>query len=180
MAVQEVNYRSLELEQKKARERANAEIQRAHSRRQRLEALQQDNHFEDPHKNLVMAKNVPTFSEETERKQARKSHRKSKLAERWKRTFPQALAEEERFWANNQSTKAVDDEEEEEDAEESAVTPVCNYFTADAGKSRLPPMSFCSICSFPCNMKCVTCEERFCSKKCLDIHKEIRCMKRVM
>jgi hypothetical protein len=125
-----------------------------------------------------MAKNVPTFNEESERKQVKKS-RKAKLAERWKKTFPQALAEEDRYWANySQSNNQASNHSSNQSNMESALT--CNYFTADAGKSRLPPLNFCSVCSFPCNMKCVTCEDRFCSKKCLGIHKEIRCMKRVM
>lgn len=165
MAVQEVNFKSLEVEQKRSRDRANAEHQRQVSRRQRLDLLQQDNHFEDPHKNLVLAKNVPTFTEDAERKQTKRS-RKSKLSERWKRSLAQALQEEDRFWTMNQPNLDA--------------SSTCNYFTAEVGKSRYPPLVLCSVCSFPCNMRCVTCEERFCSKKCLEIHKDTRCMKRVM
>ncbi|OWA54425.1 hypothetical protein BV898_18829 [Hypsibius exemplaris] len=166
MAVQEVAYKSAEIEIKKYRDRVNAEAHRAHLRRQRLETLQQDNHFEDPHKNLVMAKNIPTFCDESERKQAKKP-RKGKLAERWRKTYAQAFVEEDRYWQSiNQS--ALD------------AAAVCNYITAEAGKSRLPAMHFCSVCSCPCCMKCVTCEDRFCSKRCLEIHKDTRCMKRVM
>ncbi|XP_055334440.1 zinc finger HIT domain-containing protein 1-like [Paramacrobiotus metropolitanus] len=166
MAVQEVNYRSFEIEQKRARERATAEKLRTEAKRQRLELLQQDNHFEDPHKNLIMAKNIPTFTEDAERKQIRKS-RKGKLSEKWKKTFAQVLQDEERFWINHGQT-CLD------------PSTVCNYFTAEAPRSRYPGPLLCSVCSFPCNMKCITCEERFCSKKCLEIHKDTRCMKRVM
>lgn len=165
MAVQELEFKAHELEQKRLRERISSENQRKIAQRQRLELLQQDNHFEDPHKNLVLAKNVPTFTEDAERKQIKKS-RKAKLSERWKKSFPQVLQEEDRYWVVQQSSMDV--------------TSICNYFTAEAGKSRYPPLSLCSVCSFPCNMKCVTCEDRFCSKKCLEIHKDTRCMKRVM
>ena len=166
MAVQEVPFNVLDLDLKRAREKQNVAVQREAARRQRLENLQKDNHFEDPHKNLVLAKDVPTFDDEADRKQTKKS-RKAKLKERWKKTFSQALVEEERYWTTQQAASDF-------------ATPTYNYFTAEVGKSSLPPLKLCSICSFPCNMKCVTCEDKFCSKKCLETHKDIRCMKRVV
>lgn len=52
-----------------------------------------------------------------------------------------------------------------------------NYTTAAMGPSRLPPRAFCSVCGYFGTFKCPRCGLRYCSRRCMDAHKETRCLK---
>uniref|UniRef100_A0A061R2I5 Zinc finger HIT domain-containing protein 1 n=1 Tax=Tetraselmis sp. GSL018 TaxID=582737 RepID=A0A061R2I5_9CHLO len=56
-----------------------------------------------------------------------------------------------------------------------------NYLTAAAG----PPASFsgrkfCGVCGFTSPYTCPRCGSRYCSRKCMTIHQETRCLKFTM
>lgn len=52
-----------------------------------------------------------------------------------------------------------------------------NYFTIAAKPSKYPPMKLCSVCGFSFRYTCHICGSLYCSLKCLDIHKDTRCLK---
>jgi zinc finger HIT domain-containing protein 1 len=52
-----------------------------------------------------------------------------------------------------------------------------NYFTIVAQPSRYPSIKLCSVCGFSSIYTCQMCGNLYCSLKCLDIHKDTRCMK---
>jgi zinc finger HIT domain-containing protein 1 len=52
-----------------------------------------------------------------------------------------------------------------------------NYFTIAAKPSKYPPLKLCSVCGFTSQYTCHICGSLYCSLKCLDIHKDTRCLK---
>jgi zinc finger HIT domain-containing protein 1 len=52
-----------------------------------------------------------------------------------------------------------------------------NYFTIAAKPSKYPPIKLCSVCGFTSQYTCHICGSLYCSLKCLDIHKDTRCLK---
>lgn len=52
-----------------------------------------------------------------------------------------------------------------------------NYFTIAAKPSKYPAMKICAVCGFTSQYTCHTCGSLYCSLKCLDIHKDTRCLK---
>ncbi|KAA6353641.1 MAG: hypothetical protein EZS28_050832 [Streblomastix strix] len=51
-----------------------------------------------------------------------------------------------------------------------------NSFTS---QSLVQPSYFCTVCGFNAPYSCVICYSRFCSIKCMEIHKDTRCLKYV-
>ena len=52
-----------------------------------------------------------------------------------------------------------------------------NYFTIAAKPSKYPPIKLCSVCGLTFRYTCHICGSLYCSLKCLDIHKDTRCLK---
>jgi len=52
-----------------------------------------------------------------------------------------------------------------------------NYFTIVAKPSKYPPIKICSVCGLNSHYTCRICGSLYCSLKCLDIHKDTRCLK---
>ncbi|CAF1130523.1 unnamed protein product [Rotaria sordida] len=52
-----------------------------------------------------------------------------------------------------------------------------NYFTIVAKPSKYPSIKLCSVCGFLSQYTCQICGNLYCSLKCLDIHKDTRCLK---
>jgi zinc finger HIT domain-containing protein 1 len=52
-----------------------------------------------------------------------------------------------------------------------------NYFTITAKPSKYPSLKLCSVCGFSSQYTCQICGTLYCSLKCLDIHKDTRCLK---
>ncbi|CAF1188106.1 unnamed protein product [Adineta steineri] len=52
-----------------------------------------------------------------------------------------------------------------------------NYFTIIAKPSKYPSLKLCSVCGFTSQYTCQICGNLYCSLKCLDIHKDTRCLK---
>ena len=52
-----------------------------------------------------------------------------------------------------------------------------NYFTIVAKPSKYPSIKLCSVCGFCSQYTCQICGTLYCSLKCLDIHKDTRCLK---
>ena len=52
-----------------------------------------------------------------------------------------------------------------------------NYFTIAAKPSRYPSIKLCSVCGFSSQYTCQICGSLYCSLKCLDVHKDTRCLK---
>jgi zinc finger HIT domain-containing protein 1 len=52
-----------------------------------------------------------------------------------------------------------------------------NYFSINVQPSAFPPRKFCSVCGFDCTYTCVQCGTKYCSTKCLQTHKDTRCLK---
>ncbi|XP_077548956.1 zinc finger HIT domain-containing protein 1 [Haemaphysalis longicornis] len=127
----------------------------ARVRRQKkaVDGLEEDNFHDDPHANLVMHKKAPKFEETFEAKRKRRS-KGEPLKTRFKKNF-NALLEEHQL----------------------ANPDPPNYSHANVPPSKLPPRHFCSVCGFPSNYTCVPCGSRYCSIKCLGVHRDTRCMK---
>lgn len=51
------------------------------------------------------------------------------------------------------------------------------YVAAAAAPSAYPPRKLCSVCGFAGGYACVRCGSCYCSRKCLEGHKETRCVK---
>ena len=52
-----------------------------------------------------------------------------------------------------------------------------NYYTIVAQPSKYPSMKFCSVCGLTSMYICQLCGSLYCSLKCLEIHKDTRCLK---
>ncbi|RNA20544.1 zinc finger HIT domain-containing 1 [Brachionus plicatilis] len=52
-----------------------------------------------------------------------------------------------------------------------------NYFSISVPDTKFPKRKFCSVCGFYSNYTCVQCGSRYCSTKCLQTHKDTRCLK---
>ncbi|UJR14197.1 hypothetical protein I4U23_001190 [Adineta vaga] len=52
-----------------------------------------------------------------------------------------------------------------------------NYFTIIAKPSKYPPLKLCAVCGLTSQYTCQICGSLYCSLKCLDIHKDTRCLK---
>lgn len=52
-----------------------------------------------------------------------------------------------------------------------------NYFTIVAKPSKYPAKKLCSVCGFFSSYTCQLCGTFYCSLKCLEIHKDTRCLK---
>jgi len=52
-----------------------------------------------------------------------------------------------------------------------------NYYTILARPSKYPPMKLCSVCGLTSLYNCQICGSLYCSLKCLEIHKDTRCLK---
>lgn len=127
----------------------------ARMRRQKkaVDGLEHDNFHDDPHANLVMHKKAPKFEETLEAKRKRRS-KGEPLKARFKRSF-NALLEEHQ--ASNPEAPS--------------------YSHANVPPSKLPPRLFCAVCGFQSNYTCVSCGSRYCSIKCLGVHRDTRCLK---
>uniref|UniRef100_A0AAY5KJ49 HIT-type domain-containing protein n=1 Tax=Esox lucius TaxID=8010 RepID=A0AAY5KJ49_ESOLU len=124
-----------------------------------LDALEKDNFQDDPLSSLPPSgptARLPAFSEGDEPglcKKKRKT-RGDHFKQRFRKNF-QTLLEEENL------------SEREEP----------NYLSAAAPPSSLPPRLFCSVCGFPSPYNCCSCGGRYCSTRCLQTHRETRCLK---
>ncbi|CAN7999302.1 zinc finger HIT domain-containing protein 1 [Ixodes scapularis] len=127
----------------------------ARMRRQKksVEGLEHDNFHDDPHANLVMHKKAPKFEETLEAKRKRRSKGEPTKV-RFKKGF-NALVEEH----------------------QAANPEPPNYTHANVPPSKFPARHFCAVCGFPSNYTCVSCGSRYCSVKCLGIHRDTRCLK---
>ena len=52
-----------------------------------------------------------------------------------------------------------------------------NYFTIAAKPSKYPSLKLCAVCGLTSHYTCHICGSLYCSLKCLDIHKDTRCLK---
>lgn len=131
------------------------------SRRRRakkfLEALEQDNYHDDPHKDLVMSKKVPKFHDSLDTTRSRKN-KKTRGSDyykaKYRKSFMQFLEEDK---VNNPDGPS--------------------YWAAEAQPSKLPFRHFCAVCGFTSNYTCTSCGTRYCSTKCLHTHVDTRCLK---
>ncbi|CAL8079495.1 unnamed protein product [Calicophoron daubneyi] len=133
----------------------------AKERRQRkaLEILEQDNHIDEPQSDVKSTKK-PRFGDEDDALgsiRRKKRRRLTNARSRARKTLEILLDEE------YQATKG-------------GTTGPC-YFTAGVPDSRLPCRKFCSVCGFKGLYNCVICGIPYCSRKCLEIHNDTRCMK---
>lgn len=133
------------------------EASRRRRARKALEALEQDNFHDDPHADLVMSKKLPKFQDNLDGSRPRKGKRQ-KGAEyyrnKYRKAFPQLLEED----------KLTRPEDE-------------SYWGAQAPESSFPDRHFCAVCGFFSTYTCTACGTRYCSIKCLETHKETRCLK---
>ncbi|CAF0709350.1 unnamed protein product [Brachionus calyciflorus] len=52
-----------------------------------------------------------------------------------------------------------------------------NYFSICVSDTKFPKRKFCAVCGFNSNYTCVQCGTRYCSTKCLQTHRDTRCLK---
>lgn len=52
-----------------------------------------------------------------------------------------------------------------------------NYFSIAAKPSKYPALKLCAVCGITSHYTCQICGSLYCSLKCLDIHKDTRCLK---
>jgi len=137
----------------------------ARERRQKkaLEALEQDNFHDEPHADLVMSKKAPKFQETldpTRRTSGPGAPKKRKIRnteyyKKFRKSFQQLLEED---W-----TRKLDD--------------APSYSTSESPPSKYPPRKFCNVCGFLANYTCSQCGVYFCCVKCMNTHRETRCLK---
>ncbi|XP_019864248.1 PREDICTED: zinc finger HIT domain-containing protein 1-like [Amphimedon queenslandica] len=131
---------------------------RRHKRQ--LEALEKDNHHDDPHASFAHLLNkvkLPSFSDGTEKKRRKTRSNADHFKQRFRKTFQSLL--EELATNNNNNVKGP------------------SYLTAAAPPSKFPPRHFCAVCGFPSSYKCVSCGTRYCCTRCLGTHQDTRCLK---
>lgn len=73
--------------------------------------------------------------------------------------------------------KVLEDSGLHETASRTAAAP--NWVSCTAGPPRRPRRWFCAMCGAQGIYQCPVCKTRFCSKKCNDAHKDVRCLKSV-
>ncbi|VDP08300.1 unnamed protein product [Soboliphyme baturini] len=126
--------------------------------KKQIDALEQDNFQEDPHANVTWHKKIPKFDDETGDTSQHLSgtlrtsfSRRKKLEhiKKLKKSFSAMLAEE----------KLVDEP---------------NYFSCQAPPSKFPARRFCAVCGFKAQYVCMRCGARYCSLRCLGVHKDTR------
>jgi len=144
--------------------------------KKRLEALDADNHQkefvekDEPVKKKQRLFVTEDFSpepsrksseEKEEKKSATKKKRKSTVFQRRKlKTFAQLLDDERHRIATDPESKDKP-----------------SYFTISAKPSTYPPRRFCEVCGNFSKYICITCGSFYCQVKCLNTHKETRCLK---
>ena len=57
---------------------------------------------------------------------------------------------------------------------------MATYMSIDAGPSVYPARRYCSICGFEAAYTCAKCGAWECSRECVTLHNETRCMKWVI
>ncbi|XP_062521544.1 zinc finger HIT domain-containing protein 1-like [Corticium candelabrum] len=125
--------------------------------KRQLEALERDNHHDDPHQNVPqITHKLPSFSDGETGRRVRRSKTEVRIKQRFRRTFTALL-------------------EELQNDEEAKSKP--NYLTIAAPPSKFPERKFCAVCGFPSAYTCVACGARYCSVRCLGTHKDTRCLK---
>jgi len=147
---------SARIKQQEAR-RVLDDASRQRRARKALESLEQDNHNDDPHADLVMSKKaLSLFQDESpEKRPKRKSRTTEYYKQRFRKNFAQLLEEEAAHQAPNQP----------------------NYLTAQVPESTRPPRKLCAVCGFPAPYVCVTCGTRYCTLRCQETHQDTRCLK---
>jgi len=141
-----------------------------------LEALEADNHQKEfvekdepvvkKKQRLFVTEDLPektrkSSEEKEEKKSAPKKKRKSTVLQRRKlKTFNQLLDDEKHRLATD-----PDDHQE------------ASYFTIAAAPSSYPARRFCEVCGNFSKYICVVCGAFYCQVKCLNTHKETRCLK---
>jgi len=123
--------------------------------RKALEALEQDNFHDDPHANLVMSKKAPRFDENLEAKRRKTRGSEVSTKQRYRRNLATLLEEDQ---ASHDGKSAT-------------------YVTITAPESKLPSRPLCAVCGFPSPYVCVSCGARYCGVRCLNTHKDTRCLK---
>jgi len=133
--------------------------------RKALEALEADNNCEDPHADLVMSKKaLSLFQDEGgESMQERRPKRKARTMEYYKQRFRKNLAQ-----LLEEESNSVEGEDEGE---------VVGYLAAQVPDSKIPPRKLCAVCGFPSAYTCSTCGTRYCCLRCLETHRDTRCLK---
>jgi len=141
--------------------------------RKRLEALEADNHQKEfvekdepvvkKKQRLFVTEDLPENtrkSSEEEKKSAPKKKRKSTVLQRRKlKTFNNLLDDEKHRLATDPDDHQV------------------SYFTVAAPPSLYPPRRFCEVCGNFSKYVCIVCGAFYCQVKCLNTHKETRCLK---
>ncbi|KAI8062580.1 zinc finger HIT domain-containing protein 1 [Gongronella butleri] len=54
---------------------------------------------------------------------------------------------------------------------------VPTYHSCQADASQYPPRHFCSVCGYTSAYKCLRCGMKYCSVRCLETHRDTRCLK---
>lgn len=137
----------------------------------RLEALDADNSGEDPHADVQLkttstlfggastSSNAKLRGEEQSMKDKRKRRHLEGMIQRAKRGVAALVDDEQLALQSGQSCKKM------------------RYPNAVAPASRYPPRPLCAVCGFAATYTCVQCGTRYCCIKCLETHKETRCLK---
>lgn len=61
---------------------------------------------------------------------------------------------------------------------ESLPPGVPSYLTAEMGPPRLcSPLKLCSVCGFAARFTCPRCGARYCSRPCVSVHADTRCLR---
>jgi HIT zinc finger. len=52
-----------------------------------------------------------------------------------------------------------------------------NFVNSRVSRPRYPGRKFCSICGNTSSYTCPRCGEKYCSRKCHDVHKDVKCLR---
>lgn len=117
-----------------------------------LRKLEADNSIEDPHKNLMINKDMPDFHSGQRRSHdiSTKVRKKVLRIDLQARSHHQIVELERRLQGPEVLDRHV-------------------YCTSLVPAAKRPPRARCTVCGFPSGYKCPTCSMKYCSKSCFEV-----------
>ncbi|KAJ8905272.1 hypothetical protein NDN08_001780 [Rhodosorus marinus] len=137
-------------------------------RLQRLDALEKDNYVEEVQD--VKDDEYDPLLDDDEAEPVKVSSKRRKTGRKRTEIIPQQGSKKPGIHRKNASLFELDLTEEW-----SANVPL--YLSITAKPSRTPARAFCSVCGYCSKYKCTRCGSRYCSRKCLRVHSDTRCLK---
>jgi zinc finger HIT domain-containing protein 1 len=146
-----------------------------------IDALEKDNHQDDPHAGVTWSKAIPKFSDEmvyehgpNKTTKKKPTQDMSKLADVASKKGRKLRAELTKTRMRKNFSQLIDEGEAKALKED---TNAVTYRQCTAPPSRYPAVKFCGVCGLFSKYTCTKCGAFFCSIPCRNTHVETRCKK---